>query len=97
VLIHGGPVVTADLASYCSQFVPGPTSILTPQVGQTVNVTEATDLYRVRLFSASLADVSKLHLKSNFFESLNFVPVSGRSFIAYVDGIVMIPPQEKGS
>lgn len=53
----------------------------TPQVGETVDVTEATNLYRI-------------HLKSNFLESFKFVPLGPKEDhqIAYVDGLVMVPP-----
>jgi len=84
VLIHGGAEATAHLENYCKNMSDAPKSILTPRVGETVDVTEATNLFR-------------MHLKSNFMESLTFIDIpESKCSISYIDGIIMIPPKEMG-
>jgi len=84
VLIHGGVEATAHLENYCKNMSDAPKSILTPRVGETVDVTEATNLFR-------------MHLKSNFMESLTFIDIpESKCSISYIDGIIMIPPKEQG-
>eukprot|EP01126_Amoeba_proteus_P040381 TRINITY_DN4306_c0_g1_i2.p1 TRINITY_DN4306_c0_g1~~TRINITY_DN4306_c0_g1_i2.p1 ORF type:complete len:322 (-),score=68.84 TRINITY_DN4306_c0_g1_i2:175-1140(-) len=82
VLVHGGPESTSHLALCCSKMTDGPKSIYQCKVGETVDVTEATDLYRI-------------HLKSNLFDSLKFVSLPNNTLVSYVDGIIMVPPQEQ--
>jgi cleavage and polyadenylation specificity factor subunit 2 len=84
VLIHGGVEATANLEFFCKNMSDAPKSILTPRVGETVDVTEATNLFR-------------MHLKSNFMESLSFIDIpESKCSISYIDGIIMIPPKELG-
>jgi len=88
ILIHGSPEATEHLVEFCSRSLNTGTStggskkVIAPRQGETIDVTEATNLYR-------------LHLKSNFLESLDFRPVGSKSSISYVEGIIMVPPQEQ--
>jgi len=91
ILIHGSPEATENLVGYCDKSL-NPTStsgfkrVVAPKTGETIDVTEASDLYR-------------LNLKSNFLESLDFGQIEStqgiKSCIAYVEGIIMVPPQEQ--
>jgi cleavage and polyadenylation specificity factor subunit 2 len=84
VLIHGGVEATANLELFCRNMADAPKSILTPRVGETVDVTEATNLFR-------------MHLKSNLLEALNPISIpESKCSISYIDGIIMIPPRELG-
>jgi len=84
VLIHGGLEATVNLASCCKVMSDAPKSILTPRVGETVDVTEATNLFR-------------MHLKSNLLEALNLIEIpESKCTVSYIDGIIMIPPRELG-
>jgi len=82
ILIHGTKDCTDHLAQYSQSAANPPKRVLTPHVGETVDVTEATNLFR-------------LHLKSNFMEALDFKQISAKVSVAYVDGIIMVPPQER--
>eukprot|EP01124_Arcella_intermedia_P005522 TRINITY_DN13267_c0_g1_i1.p1 TRINITY_DN13267_c0_g1~~TRINITY_DN13267_c0_g1_i1.p1 ORF type:complete len:752 (-),score=213.87 TRINITY_DN13267_c0_g1_i1:29-1996(-) len=88
ILIHGSPEATEHLVKYCSSSFSTPGNntgskrVVAPRQGESVDVTEATNLYR-------------LNLKSTFLESLDFKPVGSKSSVAYVEGIIMVPPQEQ--
>jgi len=87
ILIHGVPDATEHLVNYCEKSLnpnslSGFKRVVAPKTGETIDVTEASDLYR-------------LNLKSNFLESLNFRQIGSKSSIAYVEGIIMVPPQEQ--
>jgi hypothetical protein len=47
ILVHGGAESTADLTAYCRQLADAPKPVLTPQLGETIDVTEGTNLFRV--------------------------------------------------
>jgi len=83
ILVHGTKDCTDHMCNYTLTSTPNPPKkVLAPHVGETVDVTEATNLFR-------------LHLKSNFMEALDFKQIGPKVSVAYVDGIIMVPPQER--
>jgi cleavage and polyadenylation specificity factor subunit 2 len=62
----------------------GPKAVYTPALAETLDVTEASNLFR-------------MHLKGNFMESLKFIDIADMNYsISYLEGIIMIPPKELG-
>lgn len=81
VLTHGTRDATDHLLSYVQALPTPPRRVIAPQNGENIDVTDATDIYRI-------------HLKSNILESIKFQPIdpAGNMAIAYVDGVITVPP-----
>jgi cleavage and polyadenylation specificity factor subunit 2 len=84
ILIHGGVEASHSLATYARNMSDGPKAVFTPTLAETLDVTEASNLFR-------------MHLKGNFMESLKFIDIEDLNYsISYLEGIIMIPPKELG-
>ncbi|KAJ3145453.1 cleavage and polyadenylation specificity factor subunit 2 [Geranomyces variabilis] len=83
ILVRGSEEATKDLADYCLATESITSEVFTPQIGECINVSAATNIYQVKL-TDSLVSSLKMSEMSDYE-------------LAYVSGIVRFPSNENDS